>query len=134
MRERSARRQERDAARHDLEAFQQELAKLSENDNFDATIHVIENDELQRRYDYAIETDNPSINYKISLTGIRYMYYEVAGTPVLIAALPLKECLKLPVIKDGTLFHEFNAKDRWEGELHDRVWNTALLSAERKPC
>jgi hypothetical protein len=44
------------------------------------------------------------------------MYYEVAGTPVLIAALPLKECLKLPGIKDGTLFHEFNAKDRWEGD------------------
>lgn len=95
-----------DAARHDLEAFQQELAKLSENDNFDATIHVIEDDELRRRYDYAVETDNPSINYKLPLTGIKYMYQEVAGTPVLIATLPLKECIKLPGIKDGTLFQK----------------------------
>ncbi|WP_128918587.1 AIPR family protein [Bradyrhizobium nanningense] len=94
------------AARHDLEAFQQELAKLSENDNFDATIHVIENEELQRRYDYAIETDNPSINYKLPLAGVRYMYQEVAGTPVLVATLPLKECIKLPGIKDGTLFQK----------------------------
>jgi hypothetical protein len=70
-----------EAAQHDLEAFQQELAKLSENDNFDATIHVIDNEELQRRYDYAIETDNPSINYKLRLDAIRHMYQEVAGTP-----------------------------------------------------
>lgn len=94
------------AAQHDLEAFQQELVKLSENDNFDATIHVIEEDELRRRYDYAIETDNPSINYKLPLAGIRHMYQEVAGTPVLIATLPLKECIKLPGIKDGTLFQK----------------------------
>jgi hypothetical protein len=95
-----------DAARHDLEAFQQELARLSENDNFDATIHVIESDELQRRYDYAIETDNPSINYRLPLVGARHMYQEVAGTPMLIATLPLKECIKLPGIKDGTLFQK----------------------------
>jgi hypothetical protein len=95
-----------EAARHDLEAFQQELAKISENNTFDATISVIEADELQRRYDYAIETDNPSINYKIQLSGVKYTYQEVAGTPVLIATLPLKECIKLPGIKDGTLFQK----------------------------
>src|SRR6266480_4104248 len=36
----------------------------------------------------------------------KYMYHEVAGTPVLIAAIPLKECVKLPGIKDGTLFQK----------------------------
>ena len=30
--------------------------EAGENDNFDATIHVIENDELQRRYDSPVET------------------------------------------------------------------------------
>jgi len=78
------------AAQSDLAAFQEELAKLSENSNFDATIHVIEDDELRRRYDYAVETDSPSINYKLSLVGVRHIYQEVAGTPVLIATLPLK--------------------------------------------
>jgi len=95
-----------DAALHDLEAFQQELIKLSDNENFDATIHVIDDDELRRRYEYAIETDNPSLNYKLSLTDIKYMYHEVAGTPILIAVMPLKECMKLPGIKDGTLFQK----------------------------
>ncbi|MBJ7403615.1 MAG: AIPR family protein [Bradyrhizobium sp.] len=94
------------AAQHDLQAFQEELAKLSENEAFDASIHVIDSDELKRRYDYALEADNPSINYKLALAGVQYMYHEVAGTPVLIAALPLKECVKLPGIKDGTLFQK----------------------------
>lgn len=95
-----------EAAQHDLEAFQEELAKLSENEAFDATIHVIDADELRRRYDYAIEADNPSINYNLPLAGVKHMYHEIAGTPVLIAALPLKECVKLPGIKDGTLFQK----------------------------
>lgn len=95
-----------EAAQHDLQMFQEELAKLSENEAFDATIHVIDAEELKRRHDYAIETDNPSINYKLPLTGVKHMYHEIAGTPVLIAALPLKECIKLPGIKDGTLFQK----------------------------
>ncbi len=95
-----------ESAKNDLEAFQQELSRISENEEFDATIHVIDNDELKRRYEYAIESDNPSINYKLSLTDSKFMYHEIAGTPVLVAALPLKECMKLPGIKDGSLFQK----------------------------
>ncbi len=95
-----------DAAQADLATFQEELAKLSENESFDATIHVIDADELQRRYEYAIEADNPSLNYKLDLSGAKHMYHEIAGTPVVVAALPLKECIKLPGIKDGTLFQK----------------------------
>lgn len=94
------------AAAVDLEAFQQELAKIGERDDIDATIHVIDNEELRRRYEFAIETDNPSINYTLQLADSRYMYHEIAGTPVLIAAIPLKECVKLPGIKDGSLFQK----------------------------
>ncbi len=95
-----------DAALEDLEAFQQELAKLSDNEDFDATIHVIDGAELRRRLDYAIESDNPSLNYRLELSGCKYLFHEIAGTPVLIAVLPLKECIKLPGIKDGTLFQK----------------------------
>lgn len=95
-----------DAARNDLESFQQQLIRISEQENFDATIHVIENDELQQRYDYAIESDNPSINYKLNLSDSKFMHHEVAGTPIVVAAIPLKECIKLPGIKDGSLFQK----------------------------
>lgn len=93
-------------AQDDLETFQKGLAKFGENDDFDATIHVIDNDELRRRYEYAIESDNPSINFKLSLSESKFMFHEIAGTPVIVAALPLKECIKLPGIKDGTLFQK----------------------------
>jgi len=94
------------AAENDLEIFQRQVAKLGEADVFDATIHVIDNDELRRRYEYAIESDNPSINYNLSLSGSKFMFHEIAGTPVVVAVLPLKECIKLPGIKDGTLFQK----------------------------
>ena len=42
----------------------------------------------------------------LSLAGSKYMFHEIAGTPVLIAAVPLKECVRLPGIKDGTLFQK----------------------------
>lgn len=95
-----------EGALRDLEVFQQELVRLSETEDFDATIHVIDCDELRRRYDYAVESDNPSINYTLNLADIKYMFHEIAGTPVLVAAMPLKECIKLPGIKDGTLFQK----------------------------
>ena len=95
-----------EAALNDLEAFQQELAKLSEKEDFDATIHVIDGEELRRRYEYAIETDNPSINYSLNLAGTNSCTMKSPEPPVLIAAMPLKECIKLPGIKDGTLFQK----------------------------
>lgn len=95
-----------ESAKDDLDTFQQELAKISEHEDYDATIHVIDNEELRRRYEYAIESDNPSINYKLDISGSKFMFHEIAGTPVLIAALPLKECIKLQGIKDGTLFQK----------------------------
>lgn len=95
-----------EAASLDLAAFQAELAILSENNDFDASIHVIDNNELKRRYTYALEADNPSVNYELNLHGSKYMYHEMAGTPVVVAILPLKEIAKLPGIKDGTLFQK----------------------------
>jgi len=68
-----------EAAQHDFQTFQEELAKLSENEAFDATIHVIDAVELKRRYDYAIETDNPSINYKLQLSGLQFLFHGMRG-------------------------------------------------------
>lgn len=119
------------AAQHDLQAFQEELAKLSDNEAFDATIHVIDGDELRRRYDYAIEADNPSINYKLPLAGVKHMYHEIAGTPVLIAALPLKECVKLPGIKDGTLFQKNVRQSLGSSNVVNKGIRSSILGDKR---
>lgn len=94
------------AATNDLATFQQNLVELSENEDFNATITVIDKDELRRRYDIALERDNPSINHTIDLSEGQSMLSTIAGTQVVIASVPLKECIKIPGIKDGTLFQK----------------------------
>jgi len=94
------------AAKKDLATFQQQLADLSEKDVLICTITVIDSDEIRRRYDIALEKENPSINHTIDLSNGHFMYETLAGTQVAIGALPLKECIKIPGIKDGTLFQK----------------------------
>lgn len=94
------------SAQNDLETFQKQLADISENEDFDAIITVVDEAELSRRYELALETDNPQINYTIDLSESKYMPVGIAGTQVVIAALPLKECVKIPGIKDGSLFQK----------------------------
>jgi hypothetical protein len=95
-----------DAAKHDLETFQKELTKISENENWDATVSLVDEDELTKRYELAAEKDNPSINYSLPLLDCKYLSETIAGTQVVLAAVPLKTCLEFPGIKDGSLFQK----------------------------
>ena len=95
-----------EAAQNDLETFQRQLVEISENENFDATITVIDEKELERRYELALEEDNPSINYILDLKDSKYMPLGISGTQVILAAVPLKDCITLPGIKDGSLFQK----------------------------
>ena len=95
-----------EAAKNDLETFQIELAKISENEDWDATITLVDEAELARRYELALETDNPSINYTLDLSDCKYMSETIAGTQVVLAAVPLKDCILFPGIKDGSLFQK----------------------------
>jgi hypothetical protein len=95
-----------ESAKNDLETFQIELAKFSENEDWNATINVIDETELSRRYELALETDNPSINYTLDLSDCKYLDETIAGTQVVIAAVPLKDCILFPGVKDGSLFQK----------------------------
>ena len=90
-------------AKDDLARFQQELADA---EDFPAEIHVVDPDEMKRRYDIALEEENPLLSHKLQLENDKYMVMQVGGTNCVAAALPLKECIKLPGIKDGTLFQK----------------------------
>lgn len=91
------------AAQDDFAAFQAQFAK---SDDFPASISLVDGDELRRRYDLALERENPSIGHTLKLEPGKYMSMELAGTSVLLAAVPLKECVTLPGIKDGSLFQK----------------------------
>lgn len=95
-----------EAAKADLDTFQAQLVELSETNDFYANIKIVDKNELKRRYDLALEKDNPTINHEVSLANSKAMEIEIAGNKVVVAALPLKECIKMPGIKDGTLFQK----------------------------
>ncbi len=90
-------------AKADVKSFQEQLAA---DEELPASIHIVDNEELSRRYDLALERESPVINYKLTLENSKYIMMELAGTKVAIAAIPLKECVKFPGIRDGTLFQK----------------------------
>lgn len=91
------------SARDDLATFQ---ARLAESDGFPAAIHLIDPEELQRRYEMALERENPLLCHTLTLQADKYMTMDLGGTNVLLAAIPLKDCLTFPGIRDGTLFQK----------------------------
>jgi hypothetical protein len=90
-------------AQNDLFAFQKALA---ESDDLSANLRLVDLEELQHRYNYAVDKENPSITHTIALQEGRFIKMDLAGTNVIIAGLPLKDCLSFPGIKDGTLFQK----------------------------
>jgi hypothetical protein len=92
-----------EAARKDLATFQKELAA---SDELPATLTLVNTDELQRRYELALEKENPFLKHELTLTSGKYMSMEIAGTAVVIAAIPLRDALAFPGIKDGALFQK----------------------------
>lgn len=92
-----------ESAKNDLKRFQEELAR---NEELMASIHVVDEDELKRRYEMALEREIPAINHTLRLEDGKYLSMNCAGTKVVIAAIPLKECIKFPGIKDGRLFRK----------------------------
>ena len=61
---------------------------------------------VKRRYDMALDRENPLISHKLQLENGKYMVMKLGGTKCVVAALSLEECIGLPGIKDGTLFQK----------------------------
>ena len=94
------------SACNDLATFQEQLAELSAKDEFPATLMLVNEDEIRRRYDIALEKENPSLSHSLDLSVCQTLPARIAGTQVVIAVVPLSECIKFPGIKDGTLFQK----------------------------
>jgi hypothetical protein len=90
-------------AQNDLFAFQKELA---ESDDLSANLRLVDSEELQHRYDYAVEKENPVITHTLALQEGKFIKMNLAGTNVIMASLSLKDCLTFPGIRDGTLFQK----------------------------
>lgn len=90
-----------DAAQSDLERFQSELA---ENQTLNATLVLVDNPTLRTRYEESVNSFRPCINHSFEIDPDKAVNLVLGGTSVVLAAISLKECLKIPGIKDGSLF------------------------------
>lgn len=91
------------SAMNDFATFQKQLA---EAEDFPATINLIDNDELQKRYEMALEREHPILKFTLPLGEGKFVILQLGDTQTVIAAVPLKDCLTFPGIKDGTLFQK----------------------------
>lgn len=91
------------SALKDLERFQEEIAS---NEKIDASLDLVDNDKLKAKYDESINKVKPYINHIFNLERDKYMEVKIGDTKAIIAAIPLKECLSIPGINDGTLFRK----------------------------
>lgn len=91
------------SAQHDLEIFQRELA---DDETFAANLVVVDNETLKFKYDEALNRNRPYINHEFQLEEGKYMELMIDGTKAVIAALSLRDCVKIPGIKDGSLFRK----------------------------
>jgi len=92
-----------DGAKSELKIFQEQIAQ---DERLSATLNLIDNDELKRRYELALEREVPSINFSFTLEAGKYVSMTIAGTKAVVAAIPLKECIRLTGIRDGSLFRK----------------------------
>lgn len=92
-----------DSAKHDLEIFQKDL---SDNETISANLIVVDNEMLKFKYNEALNRSRPYINHEFNLEVGKYMELTIDGTKAAIVALPLKDCIKIPGIKDGSLFRK----------------------------
>ena len=63
-----------DSAKKDLATFQKQLAELSEKEDFVSTINLVDSEEILRRYEVALERENPSIKHIIDLSNSKYLF------------------------------------------------------------
>lgn len=91
------------SAQNDFASYQAQFAKA---DDLPASIHLVDRDELQRRYELALERENPTISHTLKLQPGKYLSMDLAGTKVLVASIPLKDCITFPGVRDGSLFQK----------------------------
>lgn len=90
-----------EAAEADLTAF---ADKFSEFDVFSASLHLIDTAAIETRLAEAEARVLPSIHHTFTLDPAKTLAMGLPGARTVIAAVPLRECLKLPGITDGKLF------------------------------
>lgn len=92
-----------DSAKADLITFQREL---TDNELLSANLVLVDNEMLEFKYEEALNKNRPYITHKFNIDKDKCMEITIGGIRAVIAAIPLKECITIPGIKDGSLFRK----------------------------
>ncbi len=92
-----------DSAQADADTFSKRLA---DSEELNADFVVVDNEMLKIKYDEALNKTNNYINFTFQLETGKYLELELNGTRAVLAAIPLKDCVNIPGIKDGRLFRK----------------------------
>lgn len=90
-------------AQADAETFSK---KLSDSEDLNANFVVVDAETLRFKYDEALNTTNNYINFQFQVEAGKYIELTINGTKAVLAAIPLKDCVNIPGIKDGRLFRK----------------------------
>lgn len=76
------------------------------HESLSANLVVVDNETMKFKYEEALHKNRPYINHEFKLESGKYMELMIGGTKAVIVALPLRDCIKIPGIKDGSLFRK----------------------------
>jgi hypothetical protein len=92
-----------DSARDDLTVFQDAIA---EYEHPEASLTLVDEAVIKARWDEAVALELPKLSHALTLEPGKYLSLELAHFKTVLAAVKLSECLKMPGIRDGTLFRK----------------------------
>lgn len=103
---------------------------ISSNNTFDARFDFIDKNILQVKYNDSIGSEHKPITHIFTIEEDKYMEFIGNGIKTVITALSLKECIKLPGIKDGTLFSRNVRKSLGKNKVNKIIGDTLRKSPD----
>jgi hypothetical protein len=118
------------AAQTDFNTFK---AQMSEDSSFSAGLTLVDADLLETRLSEAEQRDLPELVAEIELDPDRCLITQEANFRVILALMPVSQCLKLPGISDGKLFRRNVRQSLGINNRVNKAMRNTLVSQEKAP-
>jgi hypothetical protein len=92
-----------ESAKNDLVAFQE---TISDCEHPSSSLTLVDADMIQARWNEALAVSLPRLKHDLVLESGKYLSLQVANFKTVLAAIKLSDVLKLPGVKDQTLFRK----------------------------
>ena len=118
------------AAVTDFNAFK---VQMGEDSDLGAGLVFVDTQQLETRLAEAEQRDLPELSAEIELDPQRCLITEEANIRIILAMLPISQCLKLPGIVDGKLFRRNVRQSLGVSNKVNKALRNTLVSPEKAP-